>query len=192
MSKNPILSDVLSIIHLPSWGTTFDIVSIRSFILLLFLSVSYGLTGQSADLTLSVYPQDAAGWTILDPSRAASIIYASASSGNDSTGRVYNYPNSAIGDNPQTPSGTVAAYRRGYTSSAYQPVGRKPCAGGSHVSNGVTAIGSSKRLFLCLCVKNFVILVKIKLQTHKINSLSSYIEERNLKPHYYQIQSSYA
>lgn len=59
----------------------------------------------------SVYTQqDAEGWTILDPSKAEKVIYVSSSSGNDSSGQVYSFPSSSIGDDPFQPSGTIQAF----------------------------------------------------------------------------------
>lgn len=56
-------------------------------------------------------PQNAQGWTILTPSSTSRIVYVDPVSGNDSTGTFYAPNSSVIGSDPQSPAGTVRAYR---------------------------------------------------------------------------------
>lgn len=75
-----------------------------SFLLLFLLSPN---TVLAEALNL---PKDASGWTSFTPSTDTRIMYVSPT-GNDSTGKVYEATNSAIGDNPFEPSGVIGAFK---------------------------------------------------------------------------------
>ncbi len=55
-------------------------------------------------------PQDAEGWTVFTPAADSRILYVSASTGNDATGRVYGPGEAELGGNPMHPSGPILAF----------------------------------------------------------------------------------
>ena len=62
-------------------------------------------------LTTIAFAQTNGGWTSLNASNAAKILYVSASDGNDSRGEVYLPSATSIGSDPFRPSGSVRPFR---------------------------------------------------------------------------------
>jgi len=55
-------------------------------------------------------PQDAEGWTVFAPSADSRILYVSAATGNDATGRAYGRGDAELGGYPLDPSGSILAF----------------------------------------------------------------------------------
>ena len=56
-------------------------------------------------------PQDQEGWTRLSPASDSRLVYVDSQQGNDATGAIYLPGDPAVGTDPQSPRGTIRAFR---------------------------------------------------------------------------------